>query len=348
MNHIDTELSSSQKVAIAKSYAARLLKEHPAIDSIIMSGSVVRGEDIPVSDVDLGYLVKRDTPILPVQKGFHQGVYIDIEPFYIEDLELSQVMKDGYVKGYIEGSLTLFDRYGTMAELKEQIERASQNPYHKREQLAAIQHRTVRNINEFTTAIDVSDAGEICRAAIFAVWCFAEFLLVRHNKSPGGFRCLSRLKMVNTDAFIEIAAFQDSLDRDRSNLNRFGDIYFGTKQANSYIFQKYAWMNRHGFKDEAFHMLWILLGLALKDKQAKERYEMAQRWLEELGWNEAILRKKHQELEDLIWRYGLTNQECSQPVEISPVGGHDERSSHYRESSNIRYRNVDRHIEESL
>ncbi|MBN1582577.1 MAG: hypothetical protein JXA89_17845 [Anaerolineae bacterium] len=305
MKDIDTRLTSSEKLAVARDYAAQLFNAYPAIDSIIVTGSVVRGQDIPVSDVDMGYVVKKGSPALPIQKGVHQGVYLDIEPLYVEDLALDTIANDAYVLGYIRDALILHDRCGHMADLKERIEKEGGNAAHKREQLAAIRQSAARNGDDFARAVQEHDAPEICRSVIFALWCFSEWLLVKHDRPPGGFRCLSRLKLANTDAFIQIAAFQDSLQKDSTRLGRFYPLVAQGIKADTFHVQKYTWMNQHGFKDEAFHMLWILLGLDIKGEKNEHNRKLAELWLKELAWDEAVLRHKAGELQDLFRTYDL-------------------------------------------
>lgn len=306
MKNIDTQLTSRQKLDIAKNYGTRLFNEYPTIESIIISGSVVRGNDIPVSDVDMWYITKKESQPLPIQKGIHHGVYLDIEPYYLEDLEISTILKNAYVLGYLKNSLTLCDRYGEMAALKKRIEEEPEKSSYTHAQLAAIHKTAVRNLHEFAAAVKEKDEREICRSAIFALWCFSEYLLVKHDQPPGGFRCLSRLKMVNTDAFLKCITFQDSLAKESSRLGEFYHIYAKGKNTESYDFQKYVWMNHHGFKDEAFHMLWILFGLEIKEEREGGCHEIAVLWLEELAWDETILHKKVLELQGLFRTHNCT------------------------------------------
>jgi hypothetical protein len=135
----------------------------------------------------------------------------------------------------------------------------------------------------------------------------AENILCAHHQAPGGFRTLARLKMCNTDAFLRILRLQDSLLREPEELQAF------TGLACPVFPDKVEWMFRHGFKDEAFHILWISLGGKVKHAKldpTAEALQDAQRaseeWVRRLGWDSNMLHRKAVEMQELVDTYMKT------------------------------------------
>ena len=133
---------------------------------------------------------------------------------------------------------------------------------------------------------------------------FFRVLLIKYNKPPGGFRCLARLKVINTDAYLDILKIQGSIDIDRHEIDKFINLYECGNQ--NYFIEKILWMKENGFKDESFHMLWILLGLQVKKgKDLKKIQQKSKSWLNELNWDSKVLNNKLAEIQNIFYKYGI-------------------------------------------
>lgn len=251
MEKINQNLTIPERIAIGKSFAKMLFEKYAAIESIIIYGSTVRGDCLPVSDLDMHCIVSKSSDPLPLEKGVHNGVFIDIEADYKEDLSAEKVLSDGYLFGLINDCIVLFDRTG------------------------------------------------------FMMWCLSDYLLPKYRSPAGGFRTLARLKMINTDAYLDILKLQDSIFRTKEELKSFSDLSFSLWNV-----EKTEWMFDNGFKDDAFHTLWIDLGLKIKEVKLhpnvaanRQIAKCSEKWLKRLNWNEGVLYRKGKEMKDLIKTY---------------------------------------------
>ena len=68
-------MERDRKISYAKRYAAELVAEYPEIAGIIFGGSLVRGNDLPISDIDLWCFVDKTPESLPIEKHYVDGVY---------------------------------------------------------------------------------------------------------------------------------------------------------------------------------------------------------------------------------------------------------------------------------
>jgi hypothetical protein len=304
MDRINTALSIQERIEVGKRYAKAISDEYPDIESVILFGSTIRGDCLPVSDLDMHYIVSRDAPAIQIRKGVREGVFMDVNRQYREDLTADAVLSDGYLFGLVNDCVVVFDRTGYVTQVKQEVSRRGDLECAET-RLKELATPVVNNARNFRLAIDAADHAELCRTSGFMMWCLSDYLLAKHRRPAGGFRTLARLKMVNTDAYLDILKLQDSIYRSADELRSFSELSYRIWNA-----EKVDWMFEHGFKDDAFHDLWICLGLKAKDLRngvagclAPEIRSRSREWLERLDWDIDRQRGKADEMDVLIERY---------------------------------------------
>ncbi len=294
-----------ERIALAKECAKRLMEEHQAVEAVLLYGSVPRGNSLPVSDLDLRYVVPKRIGKLPrEQLPKSDGITLDIDVVYLEDLVPERVLTDGFVFGMYSEAVVLADRTGVLTAFIQTIRKSdTEQSYRKR--LEGMLEKVVKNLERYREGIRDMDYTEICRGSSFMMWCMAEYILCAHRQAPGGFSNLARLKVCNTDAFLRILQVQDSMHRGIEELQAFSFASLPMCQ------DKVAWMFDNGFKDEAFHVLWTNIGLKA-DKAKKDSTEEAMRddvrrasekWVKLLGWDDDTLHRKAEEMQELVDDY---------------------------------------------
>jgi hypothetical protein len=305
MSCIDLSLSPQQKLDIAKQYAEKLCGNHRSIETIIASGSVVRGTSIPPSDVDLWCILSDKVLLSDMHKGVYQGIYIDIEQFPTDGLTSEKILSDSYILGYMTDAVILYDRNGSFETLMQKICKSKQNETYRRVRLSKLLDPIRRNLSEFRQSLLINDEREVCRASSFSLWCLGDYLLAMNDKPPGGFRILSRLQTHLPDAYFDIVYLQGSKEMDVGQVGRLVETYLQYLQPEVSWRDKQYWMLDHGLKDEVFQSLTINLGLTVKNNTADlaSVKNICKRLLAELGWSWENMKEVVTRYENHISKY---------------------------------------------
>ncbi len=285
LDRVDLSLTADEKLSIAKRYVTEIVRLHPDLQAVIASGSTVRGNAVPPSDVDMWYVIHEGHEAAGIRKGIYGGVAIDIEPYPPEGQTLEGLLSDAYLLGYVFDAAVLHDRTGAISDLIQRVRPLISEPEYKAIRLSKLAGPTKRNLKEFRQSIVARDAPEACRASSFAVWCLADYLLARADKSPGGFRVLSRLRTESTSLFDDLTYLQGSRGLGKGQVQRLVDLYAHLVAADQLWLGKIGWMLDHGLEHEAFQNTSISLGLAIKQQgnDPGKVTETCQAWLQELG-----------------------------------------------------------------
>jgi predicted nucleotidyltransferase len=308
---VDPNKTPREKTQIAKTYVNQLVQQHSSIESVILSGSVVRGDDLPISDVDIWVFTRKREEGFAIEKRVIDDVFLDVELYDFEDVTTASLLKDPYSLSFVLDSTILYDKSNTMRDFIEGLRAEAATTHYRRNRLESIRKDVVSNRGRFEAAVRENDPAGLCKSFIFFLWCLSEYILVRNNKAPGGFRCLARLKMVNTDSFLDILKAQESLPLTADDVDDFMDLcapchaetHGGSTDFQTFNMEKLNWLKENGFKDEAFHMLWILLGLRIKEGDEEAIGEQASAWIEKMQWNREKLNSKAHEMDALMSRY---------------------------------------------
>jgi hypothetical protein len=305
MSCINLSLSPQQKLDIAKQYAAKLCGNHKSIETIIVSGSIVRGTSIPPSDVDLWCILSDRVLLSDIHKGFYQGIYVDIEQFPADGLTIEQILSDSYIFGYLTGAMILYDRNGSFETLMQKICKLKHNETYRRVRLRKLLDPIRRNLLEFRQSLQNNDEREVCRSSSFSLWCLGDYLLTMDGKPPGGFRILSRLQTHLPDAYFDIIDLQGSSEMDVGQVGRLVEAYIQCVQPEVSWRDKQYWMLDHGLKDEVFQSLTINLGLTVKNSTADVTSVKAicKQLLTEIGWSWGNMKEVVTRYENHISKY---------------------------------------------
>lgn len=303
-------MNRKDKIEYARNYCRDLVSRYPEITAIALGGSLARGNELPISDVDLWCFVNESAEPLPIEKHFAEGVYVDIEKQPSELLVREDIREDAYVCGYLHDALILFDRDGQLAECQSKARMYLASLEFRSRQLAPMRASVERNYREFLASLATRDVSETCRSSIFAAWDLSDHMLTSKGVPPGGARGLSRLAAVWPDAAHALVVFEGSAQITAAQTGRLVETYSRVADRSSFFemwVQKVEWMFANGYASDALHTLWIALGLRIKD--AKERSDDGLRsqlmvasdlWLRTIAWNHAMAQKKLLELREMI------------------------------------------------
>jgi hypothetical protein len=281
-----------QKIAYASAYSRDLVGRHPEIAGLVLGASVARGNDLPISDVDLWCFVDEGAG-LPIHKHEADGLYIDIEQQPAAQLRDPALRRDPYWCGYFRDALVLYDRDGDVARSQVAARAFLASPAYRQAGLPPLRVAIERNLAGLETAIAANDAVEICRKSIFAAWTLSDYALTARGHAPGGGRGLARLRDVDPDAAAALVAWEGSATVDAATAAQLVAAYRSAADASTFFAQWLArveWLFAHGYAADALHALWIALGLRVKDTaEAGDAVRgpvraASRRWLELLGW----------------------------------------------------------------
>ena len=293
-------MDRKQKLELAHQYSTVLFERHPEITGIALGGSIARGNDLPISDIDLWCFVN-DTPApLSIEKPSATGVKLDIEQYSTDLLTKPEITEDSYFCGFLNEALILCDRNGLVAKCQERVRASLTSPENKRKQLQSIRASVERNYKEFGVSLETGDAREACRASIFATWSLCDHMLTDRGASPGGPRSISRLAVVWPDAYEALVKFASINPPGDPEANLLIDTCLVIEPSSSFAgwIDTIRWMFANGYEVDAFHILWIALGLQIKN--GKTSPTAAEKWLDIVGWDKPTMRAKLRLLRQII------------------------------------------------
>jgi len=302
-----------EKITYARSYTAELVVKYKGIAGVVLGGSVARGNDLPISDIDICCFIDDDQALLPIEKHAENNLYIDIDQRRVSELTEPDFGDDSYFCGYMHDALVLYDRDGDIAKCQASARENLSSSAHREKQLTSLRESVERNRNNLMASAKVHNAREACRASIFAAWSLSDLMLVARGISPGGARGLSRLSIAWPEAADAIITFEGFATLEESQIARLVDCYRGIADTGSFFtiwFEKVKWMLVNGYRPDAFHALWIALGLRIKDAKVREigvstgdLERACSQWLDTIDWNWDTVKHKAVELENLTDRF---------------------------------------------
>ncbi len=290
-------MSRKAKIERAVQYVRQLVARYAGVTGVILGGSVARGNDLPISDIDLWCFMERSAGSAPVEKHWAEGLYMDIEQHPSAALQDEKCLSDPYFCGYFQDALILYDRDGALARCQERARAFLSSEAFRSESLPPLRAVIERNYGEFRANV-ASDTGlardpcQVCRASIFAAWTLCDYLLTTHGIAPGGARGLARLAAVDPAAYNALVEYEGSHALDSNVIPRLMDTYLSVAEHSSFTeawVDKVRWMFDNGYRPDAFHALWIALGLRIKDARADrllygQLVAASSQWLALIGW----------------------------------------------------------------
>ena len=289
------------------------MEAHPAICGLILGGSVARGNDLPISDIDLWCFVDQTGEALSLVKHYTQGVYVDIEKQPVAILRDGTFLQDPYMCGYLGDAMILFDRDGEVRACQQRAREHMASPAVRQEQLRSVRASIERNYGELCKSVQAGDASETCRTTVFCVWSLSDHMLTERGVPPGGARGLARLAAVWPDACRALTGLEGSAYLDGEKVSRLLTTYQQVADRSSFFamwLEKVVWLFANGYAADAFHALWIALGLRIKgakgnpdDRLHSDLDAAAREWLAIIGWVGPVLEGKLGQLRAVIDTY---------------------------------------------
>jgi len=303
-------MNRDDKIRYARKYSEELASRQPEICGILLGGSVARGDDLPISDVDLRCFVDDSSHPLPIEQHFAHGMYIDVAQYPSSWLARPELEEDAYDCGFFYDAVILHDRDGIVASCQARARSALASPERRAARLRPIRESAVRNCHEFAASLEAKDPCEACRSAIFSAWDLSDFMLAARSVPPGGARGLARLVDAWPEAATALTDYEGSGNLNPEQVERLLDAYRSVADPSSFFdmwIQKVKWMFANGYIADAFHALWIALGLRVKDTKDCSDEEFSQRlrlacaqWLEIIRWDWTLMEEKLAELREMI------------------------------------------------
>ncbi len=302
-----------QKIGLAKRICHTLVEANPAICGLIVGGSVARGNDLPISDIDMWCFVDETGELLSLEKRYEEGVYVDIEKQPVAVLRDGTLLQDPYICGYLCDAMILFDRNGQVRACQRRARERMASPAVRQEQLRSVRASIERNYGELCRSVQADDASETCRASIFAAWSLCDHMLADHGVPPGGARGLARLAAVWPDACRALTDLEGAGHLDDDRVGRLVATYRQVADPSAFFgmwLQKVEWMFANGYAADAFHALWIAMGLRIKDARGSPDARLhsdldaaSRQWLTIIGWDGPTLQGKLGLLREIINMY---------------------------------------------
>ena len=165
-------MNREDKIARARTYAAGLAVAHPSISAVILGGSLARGDDLPISDIDLLYFVPDRRPgAAHCQTRGRRRLYRHREPARPSCWPIPMHCATPTGCGYLADARVLYDRDGAASSLPAR-------GYRRRAPPASIAPSSFRRSARSSSATWLScgaartllPSAEVCRASIYALW----------------------------------------------------------------------------------------------------------------------------------------------------------------------------------
>lgn len=295
----------NKQLKTAKRVAEILVDEHTNVAGIVAFGSSVRGNCLPNSDVDVLCIVENATENLKWVENPFLGLHVDLDCRSVDAIDVEAIVNDPYQFGLFRDVLVLYEKANRISELIAEIHGRYTPEVHKRNHTLAIAEDIVKNYRIFCKAASTGEKENAIRGFMFSLWCFSEYMLVLHDCSPGGLRCLCRLKVVHPDSYIEILHIQNVFETNPDSVRKAGEKILDGMRNDGWItaIEKAEWMFRHGFSNEAFHIVGIMAGLRAKDNKLPK--EAAEIWYSTMEWTTRKLCGIQKMLEDLFEKYNI-------------------------------------------
>lgn len=317
------------RVEIARQYVEELLAQRQDIVAAWVGGSVARGEETALSDIDLQLMV----PGLGTHNRagldlWREGIYVEAGlVFQQEYADLETVLNDPVKATHMRDALILYDPTGFLKEMQDAVRPLYMQPQWLNKRLSYWLEIMRTSLAKFKEAVTAADALRICAAlGLFTFGC-SSIPLLRVGVTPSSSRGLLLLREVDPTLTAQIAEFERSTKMSASDVLAlepllheaipFIDAAFG--QLPLYWMPKVLWMTREGHHQEAYHAMWLYMGVGAKGcLQRNDAAEMVagtdlmQRWLHRIGMHKpAILAVMIQNAEILLQQVEVLVNETS-------------------------------------
>jgi hypothetical protein len=286
------------RIEIARQYVEELLGQRQDIIAVWIGGSVARGEETELSDIDLQLMVAGSGDMNRAGLDtWREGIYIEAGlVFQQEYADLDMVLNNPFKATHMNDALILYDPTGFLTHLQNAVRPVYIQPQWLGKRLTFWLDNSRTSLAQFRAAVSAADPLRLCAAVGMFTFGCSSIPLLRAGITPSSSRGLLLLGPVDPQLKAQLAAFEGSAHMTASDVLAlepllqemipFCDASFG--QLPIYFTKKTLWMAQQGQYQEALHAMWLLMwGAAegcLQRADPAERAtgsNWAQRWLQQ-------------------------------------------------------------------
>ncbi len=290
------------RIELARQYIKELLGQRQDIISVWLGGSVARGEETALSDIDLQLMVAGSGEMNRAGLDtWREGIYIEAGlVFQQEYADLDMVLNNPFKATHMNDALILYDPTGFLTHLQKAVRPVYMQPQWLGKRLSFWLDTLRPVLMQFREAVIAADALRLCAAlGMFTFGC-SSIPLLRAGITPSSSRGLLLLGPVDPYLKAQLAAFEGSAHMTTSDVLALEpllheaiplyDAAFG--QVPLYMVQKTLWMAQHSHHQAALHAMWLHMGggAAQGCLQRNDPAELLvgtdlmQRWLQRTGF----------------------------------------------------------------
>jgi hypothetical protein len=307
------------RIEIARQYMEELLSQRQDIVAVWIGGSVARGEETALSDIDLQLMVAGSGDMNRAGLDtWREGIYIEAGLVFQQDYaDLDMVLNHPAKATHMNDALILYDPTGFLTHLQEAVRPVYMQPQWLGKRLTFWLDTSCTALAQFREAVSVADALRLCAAVGMFTFGCSSIPLLRAGITPSSSRGLLLLGPVDPRLKAQLAAFEGSAHMTVSDVLALEPLLreaiplwnasFG--QLPVYFLHKTLWMTQHGQHQEALHAMWLHMGgraaadcLQRNDPaELVAGAELIQRWQQRTGFVGAeVLAAKLQAAEMLL------------------------------------------------
>jgi predicted nucleotidyltransferase len=262
--------NNMNRIEIARQYVDEQLAQRPDIVAAWLAGSVARGQETALSDIDLVLMVAgAGAPTRAGIDTWREGIYIEAGIVFQEDYsDLETVLNDPFKATHMQDALILYDPTGFVTRLQNAVRPLYMQPQWLAKRLAFWVEQLRSMVAQLQTAVQAGDALRICAALGWFNFGAVSIPLLRAGITPSSSRGLALLGQLDPSLKAQLAAFEGSTHLTAADVLALEpflraaiplcDASFG--QLPIYFLHKIRWMAQQGQHQEAFHAMWIYLG----------------------------------------------------------------------------------------
>lgn len=301
------------RIEIAKKFIQEQIRKRDDIFGAIVTGSVSRGEEVESSDLDILIILSgngENQQRVGVDT-WKDGVYLDAKIVLGGDFaDIEEVLQNPFRATQINDGLILYDPTGFFSHIQKEVRRNFMAHKWVRMRVQFWLKSALKHMSGLQESVEVKDPLGICEHVGEILWAFTSVPLLRLGITPGNTSTLVRLGKISDELKERICEWEGSSNMDEDDILGFLSLILeGVSFMDSsrwgilpteHVVNKIKWMTSNDLHQEAFHVLWIGMGvLAQEWRKSEDAWikskgsELTQRWLESIGWDgKEVLKEK--------------------------------------------------------
>lgn len=300
------------RIEIAKKFIQEQIRKRDDIIGAIVTGSVSRGEEVESSDLDMLIIVSGN------DEGHQQdgvdtwkgGVYIDAKLVLGGDFaNIEEILQNPFRATQINDGLIFYDPTGIFSQMQKEVRRNFMEPKWVRMRIQFWLQSARKHMSGLQESVELIDPLGICEHVAGILWAFTSVPLLRLGITPGNTSTLVRLGKTSDELKERICEWEGSSKMNVNDILGFlslileGVTFMDSSRwgnlPKEHVVNKIKWMANNDLPREAFHVLWIGMGVYAQEWRKSEDAwirskgsGLTQRWLESIGWDEKVILKE--------------------------------------------------------